>query len=94
MLLFIVIQVTHLKHNLSWREPPNVKVNGCFYSGNVSDEPGSIVTVSLCGGIVSTFFIFIYTQLNNKKKKNFLYVIYLKLYDNFDSSNIRCTYII
>ncbi|VVC45349.1 Peptidase M12B, ADAM-TS,Metallopeptidase, catalytic domain,ADAM-TS Spacer 1,Peptidase M12B, partial [Cinara cedri] len=45
------IKVTHLKQNSSWREPPNVKVNGCFYSGNVSNEPGSIVAVSLCGGI-------------------------------------------
>lgn len=40
--------------NMSWREPPNVKVNGCFYSGNVSGEPDSIVSVSLCDGIVST----------------------------------------
>lgn len=43
-----------MKQNASWREPPNVKVNGCFYSGNVSGEPDSVVSVSLCDGIVST----------------------------------------
>jgi len=42
-----------MKQNTSWRELPNVKVDGCFYSGNVSGEAGSIVTVSLCDGIVS-----------------------------------------
>ncbi|XP_050542210.1 A disintegrin and metalloproteinase with thrombospondin motifs 20-like isoform X1 [Daktulosphaira vitifoliae] len=45
------IKVTHMKLNESWREPPNVKVDGCFYSGNVSGELGSIVTVSLCDGM-------------------------------------------
>lgn len=43
---------------MSWREPPNVKVDGCFYSGNVFDEPSSVVTVSLCDGIVSILFRF------------------------------------
>lgn len=42
-----------MKQNVTWREPPKVKVDGCFYSGNVLGEPGSAVTVSLCNGIVS-----------------------------------------
>lgn len=45
------IKITRVKHNETWREPPNVKVNGCFYSGNVSGEPDSVVSVSLCDGI-------------------------------------------
>lgn len=53
-LIVIFSQVTRMKQDESWREPPNVKVNGCFYSGNVSGEPGSVVVVSLCDGIVST----------------------------------------
>ncbi|XP_050424208.1 A disintegrin and metalloproteinase with thrombospondin motifs 9-like isoform X2 [Adelges cooleyi] len=43
--------VTHMKQNTSWRESPNIKVDGCFYSGNVSGESGSIVAVSLCDGM-------------------------------------------
>lgn len=54
-------QVTHLKQNVSWREPPNVKVDGCFYSGNVFGEPSSIVTVSLCDGIVSILNIYFFS---------------------------------
>ncbi|KAF0772251.1 A disintegrin and metalloproteinase with thrombospondin motifs 9-like [Aphis craccivora] len=51
------IKITRMKQNESWREPPNVKVNGCFYSGNVSGEPGSVVAVSLCDGIgLGNFF--------------------------------------
>lgn len=45
-----------MKQNVSWREPPNLKVDGCFYSGIVSGEPGSVVAVSLCEGIVSILY--------------------------------------
>lgn len=53
-----------MKQNESWREPPNVKVNGCFYSGNVSGEPGSVVAVSLCDGIVSTNLFYFRLNFN------------------------------
>ncbi|XP_025423198.1 A disintegrin and metalloproteinase with thrombospondin motifs 9-like isoform X2 [Sipha flava] len=45
------IKITHMKQNITWRESPKVKVDGCFYSGNVIGEPSSAVTVSLCNGI-------------------------------------------
>lgn len=48
-----------MKQNVTWREPPKVKVDGCFYSGNVLGEPGSAVTVSLCNGIVSILLFYL-----------------------------------
>lgn len=48
-----------MKQNITWRESPKVKVDGCFYSGNVLGEPSSAVTVSLCSGIVSSLLFYI-----------------------------------
>jgi hypothetical protein len=48
-----------MKQNITWRESPKVKVDGCFYSGNVIGEPSSAVTVSLCNGIVSILKLYL-----------------------------------
>ncbi|KAJ9580773.1 hypothetical protein L9F63_024049, partial [Diploptera punctata] len=47
------LQVTHVWHNMTIREHPGFRTNGCFYTGSVRGDPHSTVAVSLCHGMVS-----------------------------------------
>jgi hypothetical protein len=49
-------QVTHVWHNMTIRERPGLRPNGCFYTGTVRGDPHSTVAVSLCHGMVSIVF--------------------------------------
>jgi hypothetical protein len=42
--------------NVTIRERPGLRPNGCFYTGTVRGDPHSTVAVSLCHGMVSTVF--------------------------------------
>ncbi|XP_069692936.1 A disintegrin and metalloproteinase with thrombospondin motifs 9 isoform X2 [Periplaneta americana] len=45
------LQVTHVWHNMTIRERPGLRPNGCFYTGTVRGDPRSTVAVSLCHGM-------------------------------------------
>lgn len=54
---FVSFQVTHLWHDEAIRKIDDhkdyEKVQGCFYRGRVRGDDRSVVSVSLCGGMVS-----------------------------------------
>ncbi|XP_073974376.1 ADAM metallopeptidase with thrombospondin type 1 motif A isoform X2 [Rhodnius prolixus] len=45
------IKVTHIWENMSMLEEPNLRAEGCFYTGTVRGDPHSAVSVNLCHGM-------------------------------------------
>lgn len=69
------LQVTHVWHNQTLRRKEDHQdhdqLRNCFYKGQVAGDDKSVVSVSLCGGMVSIFTkILQHIQLYNRFEKD------------------------
>lgn len=85
---FLFIQITHVWHNQTLRRKEDHQdhdqLRSCFYKGQVAGDDTSVVSVSLCGGMVSVF-IYIFTlhlpRKNNAKITEEKHTFLIKIFE-------------
>lgn len=69
-----LFKVTHTSQNRTKWEHPGHQL-GCYYTGVVDGDPKSIVSVSLCHGMVSfVFILFLFLNFFNSYSDSLLWI--------------------